>query len=132
MPPKRLHISAPRLIAYLIYCRFDMTPGALIRTAREAQGLSQAALARRLGTSQPAIARLESRRSNPTVLTLRRALEALGHDLELASAPRKASGVDETLLRRQLRLSPAERVSGFERAYRNVRGTVAAARGDVA
>jgi transcriptional regulator with XRE-family HTH domain len=109
-----------------------MAPGALIRTAREAQGLSQAALARRLGTSQPAIARLESGRSNPTILTLRRALDALGHHLELTSAPRRRTGVDETLLRRQLRLTPAERVSTFERAYRNVRGTVAAARGDLA
>lgn len=109
-----------------------MTAGALIRSAREAQGLSQAALARRLGTSQPAVARLESTRSNPTILTLRRALAALGQDLELASAPRPLPGVDETLLRRQLRLTPAERVSGFERAYSNVRGTVAAARGELA
>jgi transcriptional regulator with XRE-family HTH domain len=119
-------------MAYALYCIFDMAPGALIRTAREAQGVSQAALARRLGTSQPAIARLESGRGNPTVLTLRRALDALGHELELASAPRASSGVDATLVRRQLRLTPAERVSGFERAYRNVRRTVATARGELA
>jgi transcriptional regulator with XRE-family HTH domain len=107
-------------------------PAILIRRAREREGLSQAALARRLGTSQPAVARLEAGRSNPRILTIRRALDALGHDLELTSRPRKRGGTDETLLRRQLRMTPAERVAAFERAYRNVRDTVADARGNLA
>ena len=104
----------------------------LIRSAREAAGVSQESLARRLGTTQPAVARLESGRTSPTVRTLRRALSALDHDLELVSRPRAAAGVDATLLKRQLRLSPAERVAAFERTYRNVRSTVSAARGGLA
>lgn len=41
------------------------------------KGLSQAALARKLGTKQSAIARLESGTSNPTVGSLRKVAHAL-------------------------------------------------------
>ncbi len=91
----------------------------LIRTVRREAHLTQADLAERLDTTQSAVARLERAGANPTVETLERALEAVGHRLELTATP-AAPAVDETLIDRQLALSPAERVSAFMTAYGNV------------
>jgi transcriptional regulator with XRE-family HTH domain len=60
----------------------------LLREARYAAGLTQAALAERLDVSQAAIAKLERQGANPTVNTLYEALWATGHRLAL-SAPRR-------------------------------------------
>jgi ribosome-binding protein aMBF1 (putative translation factor) len=54
----------------------------LIR-ARSRAGLSQAELAERMGTSQSAIARLESGRTLPSAKTLIRFAEATGSKVEL-------------------------------------------------
>jgi ribosome-binding protein aMBF1 (putative translation factor) len=54
----------------------------LIR-ARARAGLSQAELAERMGTSQSAIARLESGRTLPSAKTLLRFAEATGSKIEL-------------------------------------------------
>lgn len=51
--------------------------GQQVRTLREARGLSQRQLAERLGTTQSAIARLESGGSKPTLRTLERVAAAL-------------------------------------------------------
>lgn len=59
----------------------------LIRTSREAAGLSQEALAARAGTSQPAVSRYESGISSPSVETLDRLLAAMGARLELHAVP---------------------------------------------
>lgn len=91
-----------------------MEADALIRQARSAAGLTQAGLARRLGTSQPAIVKLERPGANPTVRTLDRVLRATGHQLEL-SAPTWSPGIDESLIRKQLELPPAERLRELER-----------------
>jgi transcriptional regulator with XRE-family HTH domain len=91
-----------------------MDPDALIREARNAAGLTQADLGRRLGTSQPAVVKLERPGANPTVRTLDRVLRATGHRLELA-APAWSPGVDESLIRQQLELPPAERLRQLER-----------------
>jgi transcriptional regulator with XRE-family HTH domain len=88
----------------------------LLRDARRRAGLTQADLAERLGVSQAAVARLESPRANPTVDTLDKALWATGHRLALDAPPRRA-GVDESLIRQHLELSPAERVRGIETMY---------------
>ena len=88
----------------------------LLRDARRAADLSQADLGRRLGISQAAIAKLEHSGSNPTVDTLDRALWATGHHLTL-SAPARRAGVDESLIRQQLELTPAERLRGIEIMY---------------
>ncbi|MGH2830245.1 MAG: helix-turn-helix transcriptional regulator [Actinomycetota bacterium] len=56
---------------------------ALIREARRRARLSQAALARRVGTSQSAIARYERARSMPDLPTLHRIVEACGLELRL-------------------------------------------------
>ncbi|WP_201292568.1 helix-turn-helix domain-containing protein [Cellulomonas citrea] len=60
-----------------------MDVATLIRTRREAAGLSQDALAARAGTSQPAVSRYESGASSPSVETLDRLLAAMGARLEL-------------------------------------------------
>jgi transcriptional regulator with XRE-family HTH domain len=91
----------------------------LLRAARRAAGLTQAELARALGSTQAAVARLERTGANPTIETLERALQATGHRLELGASPRKSS-VDETLIARQLRLTPAERLGGFQAARRKL------------
>jgi transcriptional regulator with XRE-family HTH domain len=90
-----------------------MTAAEAIRNARARAGITQAELARRLGTTQSAIARLEAPASNPTVATLERALEATGHRLLLAAA-RAEPCIDETLIAQKLRLTPAERLKSFE------------------
>jgi len=54
---------------------------------RAKHGVSQAALAKRLGMSQPAIARLESGEHNPTFLTLLHISKTLEIELALDIAP---------------------------------------------
>lgn len=56
-------------------------PGTLIRSRRLAHGLTQAQLARRVGTTQSAISRLESGREMPTIARLEQLLVALGERL---------------------------------------------------
>lgn len=55
---------------------------ALVR-ARAKAGLTQAELAKRLGTTQSAVARLEGGGVSPTLATLRRYAEATGSRLEV-------------------------------------------------
>ncbi len=57
---------------------------------REARGLSQAQLARILGVSQQAVAKLESGRANPSIQTLVKWVVALGGRLEIAITPKPA------------------------------------------
>lgn len=98
-----------------------------LRAARRHAGLTQAEVARRLGTAQSAVAQLERMGSNPTFETLRRALDVTGHELSLDAKPRRSS-VDETLIARKLRMSPAERIADFEQAYGGARELALAAR----
>jgi transcriptional regulator with XRE-family HTH domain len=99
--------------------------GSLIRDTRRSAGVTQAQLARRLGTTQPAVAKLEGEHSNPTLRTVTDALAALGHELRLEAVPRPAA-VDESLIRRQLELSPAERLRQLEAMHRQARVLAAA------
>jgi transcriptional regulator with XRE-family HTH domain len=55
--------------------------GVLVREAREQAGLTQAELARRGRTSQPAIARYESGQASPRFETARRLVRACGREL---------------------------------------------------
>ncbi|TSE20759.1 Antitoxin HigA1 [Tepidimonas alkaliphilus] len=55
----------------------------LLIEARARAGLSQAELAQRMGTTQSAIARLESGRTAPTLRTLQRYAEAVGARLRV-------------------------------------------------
>jgi transcriptional regulator with XRE-family HTH domain len=97
-----------------------MTPGALIRDARKKAGLSQVELARRLETTQSAIARLESPSSNPRLDTLDRAIAATGQELALSLRAR-APQVDETMIASNLHKTPAERLRYFTAAYKDLR-----------
>jgi uncharacterized protein len=97
-----------------------MTAGALIKDARQSAGLTQAELARRLDTTQSAIARLESPSSNPRIDTLERAIAAAGRALELSFGS-AAPQVDETMTASNLRKSSAERLRYFAAAYRDLR-----------
>lgn len=56
---------------------------ALVREARRRAGLTQAQLAERAGTSQPAIARYERATALPDLDTLHRIAEACGLELRL-------------------------------------------------
>lgn len=62
--------------------------GALI-DARGRAGLSQAEVAKKMETSQPAIARLEGGRGNPSISTLRRYARVTGTRLRIAFEPVK-------------------------------------------
>jgi transcriptional regulator with XRE-family HTH domain len=64
----------------------------LIKGSRRAAGITQAELARRASTAQPAIAAYESGARVPSVATLRRLLSACDHDLELMARPRVRRG----------------------------------------
>jgi transcriptional regulator with XRE-family HTH domain len=97
-----------------------MSSGSLIRRVREAEGLTQAQLGRRLGITQPSIARLEAAGDNVTLATLRRALGEMGRRLELR-APRMPSSVDESQIREALRLTPGQRLERHDVAYAEIR-----------
>jgi predicted XRE-type DNA-binding protein len=60
----------------------------LIR-ARSASGLSQAEIARRMGTTQPAVARLEGMGHRASLRTLRAYAEANGHRVRITLEPLK-------------------------------------------
>lgn len=55
----------------------------MIIAKRIKQGMSQKELARRIGTKQPAIARLESGNYNPSMLLLKKTAKALGASLKI-------------------------------------------------
>jgi transcriptional regulator with XRE-family HTH domain len=59
----------------------------LIRTARERAHLTQAELAARAGTSQPAVYRYEAATASPSVEALDRLLASMGARLELSVTP---------------------------------------------
>jgi HTH-type transcriptional regulator/antitoxin HipB len=64
-----------------------------VRRARERLGMTQAELASRIGSTQPAIARLEAGGVTPSLATLRRIAGALGLELVVdLRPPRRASG----------------------------------------
>ena len=64
-----------------------MAPGELIRSTRERHGLSQRQLAHRAGTSQSAVARVESGKEEVTWSRLRLLLLVMGEQPVLDSSP---------------------------------------------
>jgi transcriptional regulator with XRE-family HTH domain len=61
-----------------------------VAKARQRAGLSQAQLAKRMKTTQSAVARLESGRGRPSTRTLERFAKATGHRLNISFEPVKA------------------------------------------
>ena len=78
--------------------RAPVDAATLLRTARRRAGLTQRQLAAAAGTSQSALAAIETGRKQPTVATLERLLRSAGTELVPAD-PEQA-----TLLRRARRL----------------------------
>ncbi len=82
----------------------------LIRATRRRHGLSQRRLARRVGTHQSAISRLEKDEISPSVETLALLMRAMGERLEIAAVP--ADRDYDPLHRRAMALrSPGERLA---------------------
>ena len=105
-----------------------MSPSSLVREARTASGLTQSALAARMGLPQSVVARLERPGSNPTWDTVARALAATGHELNLRKLRASAQGLDLGQLRVRLGLTPAERLRLFQDSHENLGQLVAKAR----
>ena len=70
--------------------------GEIVLSARELSGLSQRALAARVGTSQAAITRIETGKRLPTIRTLIRLVDAAG--LELVIGLRKPAAAAPTTI----------------------------------
>jgi len=87
-----------------------VTPGQLIRETRIRKRLSQQRLARRAGTRQSAISRLEADEVSPSVETLELLMRAMGESLEIAAAqPRR--DYDPLHLKASRARAPAERLA---------------------
>lgn len=99
-----------------------LEPSGLIRRSRLAAGLTQAELARRLGTTQSAVSRLEQGHEEPRLARLASILAACGVRASLTLHP--DDGVDRAQIRQQLALTPAERLASVA----NVSRFLAAAR----
>jgi transcriptional regulator with XRE-family HTH domain len=85
------------------------SPGPLIRELRQLQHLSQRSLARRAGTTQAAVSRIERGLTTPTWETVRALLLALGYEPELG-ARRLQGRWDPLHLASSLERSPEQRL----------------------
>lgn len=107
-----------------------MDVGRFLREIRVEADLTQAALARRAGTSQAAVARYESGAASPAVTTLERLVAACGGTLEISvrrTAHRDLSGARV----RRLRAAKQELLRCAARhGARNIRIFGSVARGD--
>jgi transcriptional regulator with XRE-family HTH domain len=92
-----------------------------VREARKRGGLSQRQLAEMAGTTQSAIARLESGRTQPSFDTVLRLVRLCGMDLDIMLTERDDS--DWIQAKRQLSLTPGERAERMVRLGREVRAT---------
>lgn len=59
-----------------------------LRVHREARGMSQSAVGRRMGTSQPAVARMENAGADPRLGTVQRYADAVGVNIEVTASDR--------------------------------------------
>ncbi len=113
-------VTCPRALLLAIANVRGVTPSwQLLREARKAAGLTQSQLAGRAGITQGAVAQLERPGSNPTVETLDGILRETGRRLRLVSEEDRPN-VDQTLIARNLRMTPAERLAAFETAHREL------------
>jgi transcriptional regulator with XRE-family HTH domain len=91
----------------------------LVREARRRAGLSQRELGGRAGTTQSAIARIETGRSTPSYDAVLRLVRLCGFDLDVMLVERDDS--DWAQAERLSRLTPAERVRRMERVAHQLR-----------
>jgi len=99
------------------------TIGELVAKARKSERLTQEQLARRMGTTQSAIARLEAGTSNPTLWTVEKALRACGHTLH-PTARALEDSVDESMIAYALKMTPAQRLANHDRSRSKAVGFV--------
>jgi predicted transcriptional regulator len=97
-----------------------------LRQARRRAGLTQRELAQRAGVPQSAIARIESGRVVPRIDTLDRLLRVCGDQLE--AVPKLGEGIDRTLIRNMLKLTPDERLDLASAEGRNLAKLLASRR----
>lgn len=102
----------------------------LVREARLRARLTQRELAERAGTTQSAIARLESGRTRPTFETVLGLLRHCGMDLDVMLVERDDS--DWMQARQRLELAPGERLEAGVRFARTIRELQRAGEHDVA
>lgn len=80
----------------------------MLRMARRRAGLTQRELARRAGVPQPTVSRIERARVSPSFETLAPLIDACGMQLEVVDRP--GDGVDRTLIRQRLAMTPTQRL----------------------
>ena len=100
----------------------DLDPGALVRELRQLEGISQAELARRIGSTQAVVSRWERGEEAPRLDALVRVLRATGFEADLVF--RRHDDEDRSQLRWLLDMTPDERARHFRgavRAYANAR-----------
>ena len=71
-----------RGVSYQTHC-WGMTIGELLRSTRERHGLTQARLARRIGSDRAYVSRVEAGEMSPTFGWVRWAMAAMGEELVL-------------------------------------------------
>ncbi len=86
-----------------------MKAARVLRYARRRAGLTQRQLAEKTGVPQSTIGRIEAGTVDPRVKTLSRLIRACRFDLEVE--PLIGEGVDRTLIREVLQMTPEERIS---------------------
>ena len=95
------------------------TAARLLREARTRSGLSQRALARRAGTAQSVIARIENGQTSPTWSTLERLLKAANYDVVARAEPSVVVGshmLDD--VPRILAMTPEQRMQEIKNVSR--------------
>jgi transcriptional regulator with XRE-family HTH domain len=100
--------------------------GALIREARMRRGVSQSTLARRAGTTQKQVSRIERGEVSPSVSTIARLLAAIGERLELHAVPGARDNRSDDDLRADFeRLDARERLAQTAALSRTLTGIAA-------
>ena len=100
-------------------CAMGTMGNDLVREARKRAGLTQRELAEKAGTTQSAIARLESGRTRPAFDDVLRLVRLCGMDLDIMLGEWDDS--DWAQARAQLLLSPVERIRRMERVADQMR-----------
>ena len=99
----------------------------LVREARKRAGLSQAELARRAGTTQSVISRLERGATAPSMQTISELVRTCGFELGV-SLSRHDDDHDWSLVQQNLQLSPEQRVRQVARTVNFIQAARASLR----
>jgi transcriptional regulator with XRE-family HTH domain len=109
----------------MTYDAADMTndAGTLLVAARRRHGISQATLARRAGTTQKQVSRIERGEVSPSVATLERLLAAVGERLAMQAVAASCDNRTDADLRADLeQLTPGERIAQTAALSRTLTG----------